>query len=285
MYMSRHQGAVYGESSTGNASSLGFSLGNNVEMKVKSEKDTVARKVMLLNNLSLSSSYNLLADSFNLSPISISANTNILDNLINVNLSATLDPYQYGQWPLNAEGGVQTREKRFDNIVWKNGNLGRITGATLALSTDLNPKGRSKKTSSREKIAKSDMPEQEKQFLLNNPDVYVDFEIPWSLNLGFNMSYSHGLNADPTFIQSLQASGDVSLSEKWKVRYNTGYDFQSKAVTQTGFGITRDLHCWTMSVDWSPFGQFQSFYFVIAVKSAILQDLKLERRKPWFDNL
>ena len=92
-YQDRYQGFVYGGSTPGKSGSIGFGIGNNLEMKVQKPQDSVARKVMLFNNLSLSSSYNIIADSFNLAPISISANTNVLDNLINVNLSATLDPY------------------------------------------------------------------------------------------------------------------------------------------------------------------------------------------------
>lgn len=278
---SLHEGFVYGGSNTGRSQSMGFGIGNNVEMKVKSEKDSVARKVMLLNNLSLNSSYNFIADSFKLAPISIAANTNILNNLVNMNFSASLDPYQYTT--TGREG--RTIERRVDRIGWGSGNIGRITSAMLNLSTNLNPKGRSKQTSSREKIGKSDLPEQEKQFLLQNPDVYVDFDIPWSLNLGFNMRYTHNVNDNPKFYQSLTMSGDLSLSEKWKITYNSGYDFESKAFTQTNVGISRDLHCWTMNLNWVPFGRFQSYFFVIAVKASILQDLKLERRKPWFDNL
>ena len=77
----------------------------------------------------------------------------------------------------------------------------------------------------------------------------------------------------------------MSLSEKWKVTFNTGYHFETKEITQTNIGISRDLHCWTMRVDWVPFGRFESFNFTINVKSSLLQDLKLERRKPFFDNL
>jgi hypothetical protein len=282
-YKSLHEGAVYGGSGTGKSSAIGFGIGNNVEMKVKNEKDSVARKVMLLNNFSINSSYNLIADSFKLANISMAANTNLLDNLINMNLSATLDPYEIID--VFDEDGNVTRERRRDNVIFGRGGFGRITSAALNLSTNLNPKGRSKQTSSREKIAKSDLPEQEKEFLLKNPDVYVDFDIPWNLNLGFNMRYTHAVSSEPKFVQSLQASGDVSLSEKWKVTYSSGYDFENKAFTQTNLGISRDLHCWTMNVNWVPFGRFQSFYFVIAVKASILQDLKLERRKPWFDNL
>lgn len=280
-YKSRHEGSVYGGSNTGRASSIGFSLGNNVEMKVQGAKDSVARKVMLLNNLSLSTSYNIIADSFRLAPVSIAANTNILDNLINLNVSGTLDPYRYFTNP-TAEKKV---ERRYDYLVWKDGQIGRITNAALALSTNLNPKARNKQTTSREKISKSNLPEQEKQHMLQNPDTYVDFDIPWSLNLGYNLSYSHTANTSPTITQTLQMSGDVSLSQKWKVTYSSGYHFEAGEFTQTSLGISRDIHCWTMRVNWVPFGRFQSFNFTINVKASVLQDLKLERRKPFYDNL
>jgi hypothetical protein len=282
IYQDRYQGFAYGGSTTGNSSSMGFGIGNNLEMKVQGPQDSVARKVMLLNNLSINSSYNFIADSFKLAPISISANTNIMDNLLNVNLSASLDPYAY-LTEVN-EAGIAV-EDRTDNYAWKSGSIGRITNATLAVSTNLNPKARNKNTTSREKIGKSDLPEEEKKFLLQNPDVYVDFDIPWSMNVNYSLNYTHSVNQKPAVIQTINASGDLSLSEKWKVTYSTGFDFRAKEFTITNFGIARDLHCWTMRVDWTPFGRFQQFFFTINVKSALLQDLKLERRKPFYDNL
>lgn len=282
IYQDRFAGSVYGGSQQGKAGAIGFGIGNNLEMKVQKPQDSVARKVMLLNNLSLSSSYNLIADSFKLAPVSLSANTNLLDNLLNLNVSATLDPYTYLS---RTDEDNKVTERRIDNIVWKTGKIGRITTATLAMSTNLNPKARSKETSSREKIGKSELPEQEKQFLLQNPDAYVDFEIPWSMNISYNMAYRHAINARPTVTQTVNISGDVSLSASWKVTYSSGYHFESGEFTQTNIGIARDLHCWTMRLNWTPFGRFQQYNFTIAVKSSVLQDLKLERRKPFFDNL
>ena len=278
IFKSRHEGFVYGGSDYGKSGSIGFGLGNNVEMKVQNADDSVARKVMLLNNLSINSSYNLVADSFKLANFSISANSNILNNLININMNATLDPYRY---ITDAEG----IERRIDEYVWKSGGLGRITNASLALSTNLNPKARNKEQSSREKIANSELPEAEKEYLIQNPDTYVDFEIPWSLRISYNLAYRHSTNADPDVTQSMQFSGDLSLSEKWKIQYSSGYHFESKEFTTTTINISRDLHCWTMSLNWLPFGRFQSYFFTIRVKSSLLQDLKLERRKPFFDNL
>ena len=286
LYKSKHEGYLYGGSGTGKSGSIGFGLGNNLEMKVQGKDDSVARKVMLLNNLSFNSSYNLIADSFNLAPISIAANTNVLNNKLNVNLSASLDPYNYyTEINTSEEGDVTQVERRSKSLAWKAGNIGRITNATLAISTNLNPKAQSKETTSREKIGKSDLPEQEKQFLLQNPDAYVDFEIPWSLNISYNLSYGHQLNKKPTITQTINMNGDLSISKAWKITYSSGYHFESKEFTQTNVGISRDLHCWTMNVNWVPFGRFQSYNFTIAVKASILQDLKIERRKPFYDNL
>jgi hypothetical protein len=282
-YKARHEGFVYGASGTGRAGSIGFSLGNNLEAKIKAPKDTVERKVMLLNNLSISTSYNLMADSFNLAPIAISANTSVWENKVNINLSATLDPYAYGT--LIRPETLEPYERRINSLAWGSGRIGRVTSATLGLNTNLNPEKRNKDQLSKEKISKSDLPEQDKQYLLNNPDAYVDFDIPWSLNFGYNVSYSHPVNSKVRVVQTMQMSGDLSISEKWKIRYSSGYDFQAKQFSTTNLGISRDLHCWTMSFDWVPFGRFQSYNFRINVKASVLQDLKLERRKPFFDNL
>jgi hypothetical protein len=202
-YQDRFQGSVYGGSNPGKSGSIGFGLGNNVEMKVQKPQDSVARKVMLLNNLSISSSYNLIADEFKLAPFGISANTNVLDNLLNINLAATLDPYTV---LVTNEEGVR-HEERIDELAWKTGSIGRITSASLAMSTNLNPKARSKETSSREKISKSDLPEQEKEFLLQNPDAYVDFEIPWSMNINYTFGYSHPVNVKESVTSTIQHVG------------------------------------------------------------------------------
>jgi hypothetical protein len=289
-YRSRHEGFVYGGANTGKSGSVGFGIGNNVEMKVKSEKDTVERKVMLLNNLSINSSYNIVADSFKLAPFNISANTSILNNLLNINLSASLDPYSYQKTITPASesstGSEIVSERRTRYYAWQAGQTGRITSANLAINTNLNPKMRDKDQTTREKVSQSDMPDQVKEEIIKNPDVYLDFDIPWSMNLAYSLTYNHSVpGRKPTTIQALQASGDLSVSEKWKITYSTGYDMKAKQFTQTNLGISRELHCWQMSLNWVPFGVFTSYNFTIAVKASVLQDLKLERRKPWLDNL
>ncbi len=271
-YKSRHEGFIYGGAQLGQNQSLGFSLGNNLEMKVKSEDDTVARKVSLLNQFSISSGYNLLADSFRLAPFNLSANTNVLNGKLSVNAAATYDPYRI------LDG------RRVSQYVWQHGLKGRITNANIALSTNFNPKGQKNDTEQKDKINNSNLSEADKQHMLNNPQEYVDFTIPWNLRLSYALQYSNNILVPDRITQTLQFSGDLSLSEQWKINFNSGFDFEAKTLTQTNLKILRDLHCWTMSLDWTPFGNFTSYNFRINVKSSVLQDLKMERRKPFLDN-
>ncbi len=282
-----HEGFIYGSAPQGKNQSLNFGIGNTLEMKVRNATDTVDRKISLFNNFSLGSSYNFLADSFKLSPISISANSNILNNKININMSATLDPYQY--W--HVKNGVDLNDQPLYTIVrvsryaWNAGTIGRITSANLAFGTNLNPKGQKKDSDMRDKVAKSNATQADKDFLLKHPDSYVDFTIPWNLRLSYNISYSNGNpNTAAAITQSTQFSGDFSLSEKWKITYSSSYDFVNKQFGMTNFGLNRDLHCWQMSLNWIPFGKFQSYTFNIGIKSSLLKDLKLNRNRSFTDS-
>jgi hypothetical protein len=84
-------------------------------------------------------------------------------------------------------------------------------------------------------------------------------------------------------VQTLNFNGDFNLTKKWKIAYNSGYDLRLKQITFTTIDITRDLHCWQFTFNWIPFGPRQSFLFTINVKSSILQELKLTRRREWYD--
>lgn len=280
-----HEGFIYGSAPSGKSESMNIGLGNTLEMKVRKPKDTVDRKISLLNNLSLGTAYNFLADSFKLAPISMSANSNILDNKININLGGSLDPYQYR----NGRVGTDIHDQPIYNVfrvsryAWDAGGLGRITSANLALSTNLSKKGQKKDAETREKIGKSNATQADKDYLLKHPDTYVDFTIPWNLRLSYNASYSRS-TGKASVVQSMNFSGDLSISEKWKITYSAGYDFVNHAITQTTLGLNRDLHCWQMSLNWVPFGKFQSYVFNIGIKSSLLKDLKLNRTRSFIDS-
>lgn len=285
---SRHEGSqfVYGRSAQNRQSAMSFSIGNNLEMKVKNATDSVARKISLLNNLSISTSYNFAADSFKLSPFSLGANTNILNDKININIGATLDPYQYRIDSISSSEADLGRiyETQISRYAWQDGfSLGQISSLNVSFGTNLSPKGNEKDADTRSKISQSNISQSDKEFLLQNPDSYIDFSIPWNLRVNYNLAYSKRGRQDSNITQAVRFNGDLSLTEKWKVVFNSGYDLKSKEFTQTTININRDLHCWQVSLGWTPFGAFQSYNFSIGVKSGMLRDLKLDRTRGFFD--
>jgi hypothetical protein len=252
-------------------------------MKVKSKKDTVAKKIPLFNTLSISSGYNFVAPGFRLSPFSVAANTNVLEGKVNINLSGIIDPYQY-RLDSVGEKNKTIYQTKLDRYAWRNGfTLGKISSANFSFSSNLNPKGQEKDNKTREKIGKSNLSDTDKKFLLETPDAYVDFSIPWNLRFSYNVNYTRTGHLAAQITQAMRFSGDVSLTKKWKVDFNSGYDFKAKQITQTNFSIRRDLHCWQMSLSWVPFGKYQSYSFSIGVKSGMLRDLKLDRTRSFFD--
>ncbi len=299
VYKSVHEGYVYGSSRFGESATMSFGVNNTVEMKVKSKKDTVARKINLFNTLSISSGYNFKADSFKLSSFSMAANTNVLNDKLNINMSATLDPYKYVTLVSKDPGISQIgREIRTRYVAWapytppagynviEDGfGIGRITSVNLAMSTNLSPKGQSKDNDMREKVGKAtDITDADKKYILANPDAYIDFDIPWNLRINYNIDYNHGVNSTPRVTQAMRFDGDFSLSKQWKVQFNSGFDFEKQEITQTYITIARDLHCWQVNLSWVPFGKYQSYSFYIGIKSSLLKDLKLNRTKSFFDN-
>ncbi|MBT8326858.1 MAG: LPS-assembly protein LptD, partial [Bacteroidia bacterium] len=87
---------------------------------------------------------------------------------------------------------------------------------------------------------------------------------------------------ESTITQNIGFTGDVKLSENWKIGVSSGYNFTQKELAFTSLDFFRNLHCWEMSFRWYPI-QRQMFEFKIAVKSSTLQDLKLNRRRSWWD--
>ncbi len=294
-YKSRHEGFVYGSSRLGESATISFGINNTVEMKVQGKKDSVSKKVSLFNTLSINNSYNLRADSFKLGLFSMAANTNVLNDKLNINMTAQLDPYKYVTLVSQTTGIV--REVRSRQFAWNpytppegfwviddGFGIGRITSASLALGTNLSAAGQKADNSTREKVGKSDIPAADKQYLLNNPDSYIDFDIPWNLRINYNIDYSHQANTKPTITQAMRFNGDFSLTKQWKVSMTSGYDFQQNEITQTFITIARDLHCWQVNLSWVPFGKYQSYSFYIGIKSSLLKDLRMNRTRSFYDN-
>ncbi|QDH77613.1 LPS-assembly protein LptD [Echinicola soli] len=292
---SRFQGYLYGGAPRGESRSLNVSIRNTLEAKKRVENDSTeatTEKFPLLQSFNISTSYNFVADSFKLAPINMSTRTTFFDNKISVALSATLNPYATTSYM----NGTETYYRKVNEYAWNNGQgIGSISRANLNLNGSFNPKGSPDKTpaDTREELTNeylqdggqmNEFVENEIERISNDPSQYIDWSIPWNINYGYNLSYSKSdRTGDSNITQALNVSGDLSLSEKWKVNFNTGYDFSTNKITQTMIGIARDLHCWQMNASWIPFGAFTSYNIDIRVKASILQDLKVSRRRSFFD--
>lgn len=267
---------------------LTFSIDNNVEMKVLTKKDTtgVARKVALIEGLSISTQYDYLRSEFKLSPVNFSGRTSIWQRKINLSFRGVVDPYAY----VPGEDGKQVKTDRY---AWLNGQgLGRFTSGDVSISGNFSAGGRgqgqqtAEAAASRQEIMADNLTEEQEnelEYIQRNPEEYVDFNIPWNFSFGYNLRYMRTLMDEREFIQSVTFNGDLSLTQKWKMRFNSGYDFARKEFTTTTINIDRDLHCWRMSFTWVPFGRFQSYNVTIQAVSSLLQDLKLTKRRSYQD--
>jgi len=290
---SKYDGFVYGSPGRGKSGTIGISLANTIEMKVKKASDTsdTPTKVKIFDNLSFSTSYNIIADSFRLAPISINARTNLFNNKLDVNIQTGINPYVIvlDSITTNERGQTEVFQREIDQYAWEGGQgIGRLTTANIALSTNLNPKGKKSDDENRnnleDKARQAGATEDQVQALSNNPQMYVDFDVPWNLRVRYNIRWSKDGYEEATVQQTMNFSGDINFTENWKVGFTSGYDFEQKDFTQTSINIFRNLHCWQINANWVPFGRFQSFSVDIGVKASILQDLKLNRRRSWWDN-
>ena len=290
---SRHQGLIFGDAPIGESRALSLGLRNVVEAKIKTQTDSTEgefKKIPLLEAFNINTAYNFAADSFQLSPFQLSARTTLFEQKLSVNVNSTIDPYATLA-TLGSDG--TTRYSSSKEYAWKKGQgIGTIRSASLNLNASLNPKNGQNPGEVRDELTQdfiqqggvmNQFVENEINRIVADPSQYIDWEIPWNLTLGYNLAYAKQVTNTTNITQAMNVSGDLSISEKWKVNFNTGYNFDSKEITQTMIGIARDLHCWQMNVNWVPFGRFTSYNIDIRVKSSILQDLKVSRRRTFFD--
>ena len=296
--------------SSSQAAFISFGIVNQLEMKVRTRSDSSGqdfKKIPIFDNLSLTGSYNLLAPDYKLSPIAISANTQIFKN-ISFNFSSTFDPYAYRAYggtpqyyfPTNTAltplafsptiQGLRYDQPYIDQQYTKVPNLYafqagqgllRMTNLQAYVSARFAPKKADKpKTSPNATDATM-------KAINNNPELYVDFNVPWSMNVSYTFGLTKLTPVVSQVVQALTLTGDLSLTPKWKVTITTGYDFQYNSPTLTTIGINRDLHCWEMAFNWTPYSgnNFRSgnYSFDLRARSSILQELKLSRRRSFYD--
>ena len=290
---SRHQGLIFGDAPLGESRALSLGLRNVLEAKLKTQTDSTEdefKKIPILEAFNINTAYNFAADSFQLSPIQLSARTTLFEQKLSVNVNSTIDPYATLS-TLGSDGKLSYRSSQ--EFAWKKGQgIGTIRNASLNLNASLNPQKGQNPGQVRDELTQDFIQqggvmnafvENEINRIVADPSQYIDWDIPWNLTVGYNLAYARQVNNSTSITQAMNVSGDLSISEKWKVNFNTGYNFDSNEITQTMIGISRDLHCWQMNVNWVPFGRFTSYNIDIRVKSSILQDLKVSRRRTFFD--
>ena len=283
--LSKYENFLYGSPRIGSSASMNFYIGNNLEMKVIDENDTISgtKKIKIFENLSFSGNYNFLADSFQLSPIRFNTRTSFFKRLINVSLSGTMDPYAYKLDSISETN--QIYQRRINELAIKNNQgLGSLAFINMALGMRFSAKDFQSPEEEDEKESRFGT-RREIDYINSNIAEYVDFNVPWSINASYNLNRRKIGYNDPTITQTITMSGDISISEKTKISMRSGYDFKNKMLTQTSINAIRDLHCWRIRFNWVPFGRFQSYNLSISAVSALLQDLKLEKRSRFFDNL
>ena len=256
-----YEGMIYRPSTqtSKQAGSVSFSLDNNLEMKVRNDQDTTGeeqfRKIKLLESFRIQVSYNPFAEKFKFSTIGLSARTKLFNSRIDLNFTGTIDPYA-----LDEKGNKLNKY---------HGGIGRLTNASL--STGINFSADNGKNK-----------EEKNEMVGGYYEQYLDFDVPWSINIDYTFSYSKPAFKS-TVTQMMGINGDFSLTPKWKISFTSGYNFATKEISASSFQITRDLHCWEMSFNCIPFGQHQSYNFQINVRSSMLKDLKLTKRASWYD--
>ncbi|WP_372746558.1 putative LPS assembly protein LptD [Lutibacter sp.] len=279
---------IYGSPGSGISNSLSFALNNNLEAKVKSKDSTQTEstKLVLLNSLNFSTSYNMAADSLKWSPVSVSAGTTLFDNKLSVNANASLDPYA-----LNASG---TKINTFN--INNNGSLFRLTSAGMTLNYSLSSGGDDKQKSQSQKNAdanNSDGIFGESSIASNRMEgegqgenqeetkstKLFGAQIPWSLKISYALNYSNSIRQNEITSNSLMFSGDLDLTPKWKVGFSSGYDIKDQGFSYTQLRFSRDLDSWKLNFNWVPFGTRQTYYFFIGIKSSMLSDLKYDKTK------
>lgn len=288
----RFQSGIFGAPSRFNSNMLNFNLSNTFEAKVRdkeSDKEEY-RKLMLLNSLNFSTSYNMSADSLKWSPVRVSTGTALFKEKMQINLGATLDPY-----------ALDNNNRRMDMFNINNGgSLFRLTSANLTVnwsmaSTDpwFGGTEDNKNQNSIDNGGRGDdlfgraldlgntrksMFEQEEQ--QDKPfSGFYSAKLPWDLTFAYSLTYSNAQRQNEIVNNSVMVSGNIDLTPNWKVGFSTGYDFVQDGVTFTQLRFERDLKSWRMDFTWVPIGTYTSWGFYIGIKSSMLSDIKWEKRK------
>lgn len=296
---SPYEGAVYGYPGKNMSQNISFSIDNNIEMKMKSDKDTTGyKKISLIDQLGASLSYDVANKKWS----DLSMNLRLkLTKSYTFNMNASFATYAY---QFDENGNVVVG----DRTEWSYGRFGRFQGYSGSFSYTLNndtfkklfgKKDEDEKNKDKKEGEEDEETDEETEEQNNNSnmrktekasvdsDGYLAFKLPWSVSLSYSYSIREDRSKDIniktmrypySLTHSLNVSGNFKIGSRWNMTYSTGYDFTSKEMSMTTLNITRDLHCFNMSCG-LVFGPFTSYNFSIRANSSMLTDaLKWDQR-------
>ncbi|WGD34467.1 putative LPS assembly protein LptD [Olleya sp. YS] len=287
----RFENNLFGTPNNTFSSSIGIGVSNNFEAKVRDKDSTKVepKKIILLNNLNFSTSYNVAGDSLNWSPLRVTGGTQLFNNKMNINFGATLDPY-----------ALDTNNNKINTLNINNGgSLFRMTSANFTLGYSFDSKGLGAKDENEnakkerllsggrdddlfgvsEDFADSSFLDKDKDEEEEEPGELYNYKIPWNFRIAYALNYSNSRRQNEISSHSLMFSGDIEISPKWSIGGSSSYDFKNKGFGLTQLRFQRDLLSWRMNFSWVPFGTYNRWNFFIGIKSNILKDLKYEQRR------
>jgi len=259
------------------ASMLTFAFNNTFELKQKSDKDTVTgyRKIRLIDQLSLNGSYDFMKDSMNLSDLTLNMRVSPIQWL-NFVANSTFSPYSWVDSTGKTSGDYAIIDKKV---------LGRFISTNFTTTLTLTSKeGRQELEKTKELVANNWNADY--NYFALHPEYLLNFNIPWKLSLSH--VYSIYANQSKTTldslnyksIQTISANGDISFTKRWKIATTTNFDLETKRITNTRLTLSRNMHCWALSFNWTPIGNNKSFQLSIRNTSSMFQSAKIEIRKP-----
>ena len=304
---SPYTGSLFGVPGKGKTGNISFDLSNNIEMKVKSDKDSTGfRKISIIDELGLSMGYNMAAKERPWSDLSMRIRLKWWKNYT-FNMTAVFATYAY---ELSENGtpyvGTHTEYSR--------GRFGRFQGMSQNFSFTLTPEKLKKLFSGGDKDDDDDdyrdnddtgvetnidddminaqrgARKQSAGKAETDEDGYMKFSMPWSLTVGYGVTMrentagkfnTESMRYPYKFTQTLNFSGNVRLSDGWNISFSSGYDFEEHDISMTTASLQRDLHCFNMSCS-VVLAPYTSYNFSFRCNAATLTDaLKYDKRSGY----
>lgn len=310
---SPYQNGMYSVPGRGRSGNISVDLGNNIEMKVKSDKDSTGiKKISIIDELGLQMSYNMAAKEKPLSDLTMRIRLKWWKNYT-FNMTARFASYAYEI----DEKGIPYEGNRTE---WGMGRFGRFQGMSQNISYTLTPEkikklfgGKSEETDNKQRNKDDeegpdtdidtnldkDMIDAQRgakrkkggEMAETDDDGYMPFKLPWSITFGYGITMSEDRTVSKfnyntmrypyRFTQTLNVSGNVRLSDGWNISFSSGYDFENKALSMTTASLQRDLHCFNMSCS-VVLAPYTSYNFTFRANAATLMDaLKYDKRSGY----